>query len=101
MVIAEAFGRGLSTSSQPARSQPEFVSYGDVDAWSNLGRKRESCSLPSLPGDANAGWRRSILGYEKSRRERLARIHAIFLEVGDAFGGEERVVDQKIAGKAA
>src|SRR5262245_52353815 len=52
--------------------------------------------LPSLPGDGHAGRRHSILGYEKSRGERLAHIHAILLEVGNALPGEKGIVDQEI-----
>src|SRR5215475_778641 len=62
---------------------------------------RLACSLPSFSGDADAGWRRRIVGYEEGGRERLARVHAIFLEVGDALGREEGIVDQEVAGEAA
>src|SRR5262249_11147157 len=58
-------------------------------------------SPSSLSGDADAGWRRRIIGYEEGGRERLARVHAVFLEVGDALGREEGIVDQEVAGEAA
>src|SRR5919201_1829253 len=79
-VIAEAFASGLSRRPQvPPRR----------------------CLLPSLPGNADAGRWRGLIRHEERRRERLGRVHAIFLEIGDALGREEAIVDEKIAGKAA
>src|SRR5262249_4822613 len=62
---------------------------------------RLACSLPSFSGDADAGWRRRIVGYEEGGRERLARGHAVFLEGGDALGREGGIVDQGGCGEAA
>src|SRR5262245_31557056 len=59
------------------------------------------CLFPSLPGDADAGRWRGLIWHEERRRERLGRVHAIFLEIGDALGREAAIVDEKIAGKAA
>src|SRR5262249_54676290 len=58
---------------------------------------------PCLPFACNAHpWRRPrLVGHEEGWRERLAGVHAIFLEVGDALGGEKGVVDQKMTGEAA
>src|SRR5215467_12117852 len=56
--------------------------------------------LPALAGHADAGRWRRLAGHEERGRERLLRVDAILLEVGDAFAGEEAVVDQEIAGKA-
>src|SRR5438874_10742805 len=58
-------------------------------------------SFPSLPGDADAGRWRGLIRHEERRRERLGRVYAIFLEIGDALGREEAIVDEKIAGEAA
>src|ERR671934_15447 len=67
-VIAEAFAGGL-----PRRPQVP----------------PRRCLLPSLPGDADAGRWRGLIRHEERRRERLGRVHAIFLEIGDALGREE------------
>ena len=39
-------------------------------------------------------------GTKKSGLQRLARIDAVLVEIGHAFAGEERVVDQEMAGEA-
>src|SRR6266545_6504072 len=62
-------------------------------------RRVDIISIPSHPDDADAGWRRRVVGNKEGGRERRARVHAILLEVGDAFAGEERVVDEEIAGE--
>ena len=41
-----------------------------------------------------------VVGHEEIHLQRLAGIDAVAVEIGDAFGGEERVVDQEIAGEA-
>src|SRR5262249_51970870 len=50
--------------------------------------------------DADARWWRDIVGHEEIGLQRLARGDLVAGEIGDAFAGEERVVDQEAAGEA-
>ena len=72
------------------------------DQLDSLGlRMRASDRLtPIVSGDATPGGGGGSSGTKNVRRERLAGIGAILLEIGDALAGEERVVDQEIAGEA-
>ena len=49
-------------------------------------RIREGASLPPLHGHAHAGWRRRLVREEERARERLARVHAILLEIDHTLG---------------
>src|SRR5207253_8231624 len=48
-------------------------------------------AAPTSPfaADDDARRWRPVVGHEERGRERLARVHPILLEIGDAFGGEE------------
>src|SRR6516225_9217557 len=98
--IAEAFRRGPPRVARRWTLVPTHrgwpVGKASADAPSKYGHHGRICSLPSFSGDADAGWRRRIIGHEEGGRERLARVHAVFLEVGDALGGEEGVVIRKL-----
>src|ERR1043166_2514267 len=55
--------------------------------------------FPAFAADADARRRRAVR-YEERAGKRLARLRAIGLEIGDAFAGQKRVVDQEMAGEA-
>src|SRR6516164_5775430 len=107
--VGHIYSRGVPPRPTPRRSSLDFgsahrgwpVGKASADAPNKYGHHGRIYSLPSFSGDADAGWRRRIIGHEEGGRERLARVHAVFLEVGDALGGEEGVVDQEVAGEAA
>src|SRR5258708_2756710 len=74
---------------------------GCVTRRVGIGLIRKTYPCSSFARNGHAWWRRWLIGHEERWRERLAGGHAIFVEVGDALGGQEGVVDQKIAGEAA
>src|ERR1019366_3370112 len=53
-----------------------------------------------LRRQTHARRRRNVVGHEEIHLQRLARIDAVLIEVGHALAGEERVVDQEVAGEA-
>src|SRR5215471_1531736 len=77
---------------------PEELEYGSLthgDSFAGL----QSPLVSPLYRDA--GRRLAVIGNEEIWRQRLLRIDAVGLEVGNAFAREERIVDQELPRKAA
>src|SRR5215468_9081624 len=64
-------------------------------------RRRTSFVPAGLWPQADARGRQLILGDEEIRRERLARVDPVLIEVPHPFAGEEGIVDQEMAGEGA
>ena len=67
---------------------------GTLLSGTSYGLIRRPCT-----SGAQGGW--NIVRHEEVLRQRLRRIDAIALEIGDAVFGKEIIVDQKIAGEFA
>src|SRR6202000_333250 len=80
------------------KKPPSRLAHNHLPALRAAAHADVAQSLPPF-ADFDAGWRFAVVGDEEIRRQRYARVDPVALEVGDALGGEEGIIDQEIAGE--
>src|ERR1041385_556568 len=94
--------RSIARSRSGRSGWPSRVTWSRQAGWVSRSvaiAPRARSAGSNLCREAGARRRLGVIGHEEGGSEGFARIDPVAVEIGDALGRQERVVDQKDAGK--